>query len=158
MSRTGSLRGLAGWLVLTIGGGAVVGYLSNSGVSPWYAALDKPSWTPPPSVFGPVWTTLYALMGTAAWMVWTRTGQRLDTPAIVLFLVQLALNFAWSFLFFSLQAPGLALVEILMLWVSIVLTMLMFSRQSTAAAALLVPYLLWVTYATALNAAIVRAN
>ncbi len=158
MSRTGSLRGLAGWLVLTIGGGAVVGYLSNSGVSPWYAALDKPAWTPPPWVFGPVWTTLYALLGVAAWLVWSRTGQRLDAPAIRLFLVQLALNFAWSFLFFSLQQPGLALVEILVLWVSIAVTILVFSRTSTVASALLIPYLLWVSYAAALNAAIVRAN
>lgn len=158
MSRTGSLRGLAGWLVLTIGGGAVIGYLSNSGMSPWYAALDKPSWTPPPWVFGPVWTTLYALMGTAAWMVWGRTGQRLDAPPIRLFLLQLALNFAWSFLFFSLQQPGLALVEILVLWVCIGLTILAFSRHSMVASALLVPYLVWVSYATALNAAIVRAN
>ncbi len=158
MSRTGSLRGLAFWLVLTIGGGALVGYLSNSGMSPWYATLDKPSWTPPPWVFGPVWTTLYALMGTAAWMVWMRTGQRVDAAAIRLFLAQLTLNFAWSFLFFGLQQPGLALVEILVLWVFIALTILLFSRQSTVAAALLVPYLLWVTYATALNAAIVRAN
>jgi len=157
LRRTSSALGLAGWLALTILGGALVGVLSNSGAPPWYGALDKPSWTPPSWVFAPVWTTLYAMMGVAAWMVWRRVGT-LGHPALRLFLVQLTLNFAWSFLFFRLQRPDLAMVDIALLWLAIVTTIYAFARYSAAAAWLLAPYLAWVSYAAALNAWIVRAN
>lgn len=153
-----SRRGLVGWLVLTVGGGALVGLLTNGGASPWYEALAKPSWTPPAWVFGPVWTTLYAAMGVAAWMVWQRVGPGLRHPALRLFLVQLGVNLAWSILFFTLRRPDLALADIVVLWGLIAVTIRAFERHSAAAAWMLAPYFAWVSYAAALNAWIVSAN
>lgn len=122
----------------------------------WYETLRKPFFTPPNWLFGPVWTFLYISMAVAGWLVWRRTGFS-GTP-MALFAVQLALNLAWSMIFFGLQSPGLALAEILVLWTAILLTILAFSRISRPAGWLLVPYLAWVTFATALNAAIWLLN
>ncbi len=150
---------LAGWLLLTVGGGALIGLLTSGGNSPWYQALDKPSWNPPSWVFGPVWTFLYILMGVAAWLVGNHGGWRVQRTALTLFVAQLAVNFAWSPLFFMAERPGLALVDIAILWVLIALTIRAFSRVGRGMAAwLLVPYLAWVSYAAALNAWIVMAN
>ena len=150
---------LAGWLLLTVGGGALIGVLTSGGDSPWYVALDKPSWTPPSWVFAPVWTVLYALMGVATWLVGRHGGWRVQRAALTLFVAQLALNFAWSPLFFTAERPGLALVDIVILWVLVALTIRAFGRVGHGAAGwLLVPYLCWVSYATALNAWIVLAN
>ena len=146
------------WLVLTVGGGALVGLASNGGGSPWYVGLDKPSWTPPSWVFGPVWTTLYGLMGVAAWLVWRRGGWARQAQALGLFELQLALNFAWSPLFFNAQRPGLALIVMVGLWLVLAVTIRTFYDITRWAGLLLVPYLCWVTYAAALNAAIVGAN
>jgi benzodiazapine receptor len=121
----------------------------------WYAHLLKPQWTPPDWVFAPVWTALYLAMGVAAWLVWRRAG--FSFP-LLLFLVQLALNVAWSGIFFGLRMPGAALVEVLLLWGAILATVLAFWPFSRAACVLMVLYLLWVTYAAALNAAIRRLN
>lgn len=125
----------------------------------WYASLAKPSWTPPGIAFPIVWTTLYALMGTAAWLIW-RTPE--DTPgrraALTAFGVQLALNAAWTPVFFGLHAMLAALVVIVVLWFAILATLLSARRVTPPAAALLVPYLLWVTLATALNFEIWRLN
>lgn len=145
---------LLGWLVLCQLVGIVAGIFTTPG-SPWFAALNKPSWNPPNWVFAPVWTTLYALMGIAVWRVW-RLGSH--PGAVRLFLVQLALNFAWSFLFFNAEAPAIAFAELLVLWVAIVATVLAFRRADAVAAALLLPYLAWTTFAAFLNAAIVRLN
>jgi len=145
---------LLGWLVLCQLVGIVAGIFTTPG-SPWFTALDKPSWNPPSWVFAPVWTTLYALMGVAVWRVW-RLGSH--PGAVRLFLVQLALNFAWSFLFFNVEAPAIALADLLMLWVAIVATVLAFRRADAVAAALMLPYLAWTTFAAFLNAAIVRLN
>ncbi len=153
-----SPRALALWLLLTVGGGALVGLLSNGGDSSWYLALDKPAWTPPSWVFGPAWTTLYALMGVAAWLVWQRGGWAAQRAALGLFAVQLVVNFAWSPVFFNAQRPVLALVDIVVLWLLVALTIRAFAGVSRPASLLLLPYLVWVSYATALNAAIVRAN
>ena len=122
----------------------------------WYETLQKPFFTPPNWLFGPVWTFLYISMAVAGWLVWRRTGFS-GTP-MALFAIQLALNLAWSMIFFGLQSPGLALLEILVLWTAILLTILAFSRISRPAGWLLVPYLAWVTFATALNAAIWLLN
>ena len=146
------------WVVLCVGGGALVGFTSASGDTEWYRSLVKPAWNPPSWVFGPVWTTLYALMAIAAWRIWTRGGWTVQGAALRLFLIQLAFNFAWSFLFFRFHQIELALVEMMVLWVLIGLTLRAFSRVDRTAALLLVPYLAWVTYAATLNAGIVILN
>jgi benzodiazapine receptor len=120
----------------------------------WYGTLDKPFFTPPASVFGPVWMVLYLSMAVSAWLVWRREGFSGAQAAMALFSAQLVLNLLWSVIFFGLEAPGLALVEIVALWTAILLTILAFSKISRAAGWLLVPYLAWVTFATALNAGI----
>ena len=117
----------------------------------WYATLRKPSWNPPPWIFGPVWTALYLMMATAAWLVWRRGGWAGQRRALTLYLVQLALNAAWTPLFFGLKMPGLAFAEILLLLAAIVATALAFRRVSKGAAALLVPYMAWVSFAAFLN-------
>ncbi len=130
---------------------------TSSSVGGWYRTLVKPPWTPPDWVFGPVWTILYAAMGVAVWLVWrSRTAVR--ERALALFGVQLALNVAWSWLFFGLRRIDLALVEIAALWVTIAMTTIAFARARAAAAWLLLPYLAWVSFAAVLNAALLRLN
>lgn len=121
----------------------------------WYATLAKPPWTPPNWLFGPVWTALYLMIAVAGWLVWQRVGLG---GAMALFALQLALNAAWSWLFFGRHSIGLALVDILALLVAIVATIVVFWSISRVAGALLVPYALWVGFASALNAAIWRLN
>lgn len=133
---------------------AVAGLGAQFGPDEWFAALQKPSWNPPNWVFAPVWTTLYAMMAVAAWLVW-RTGAR---APLAWWLVQLALNAAWSWLFFGLHRPDLAFADILVLWLAIAATIVAFAPVSRTAALLLVPYLAWVTFATALNGAIWRLD
>lgn len=122
----------------------------------WYASLDKPFFTPPSWLFGPVWTTLYLAMAVSGWLVWRKRG--LAGTAMALFFIQLALNTLWSILFFGLESPGLALIEIAVLWTAILLTIRAFGGISRPAALLLVPYLAWVTFATLLNAGIWLLN
>lgn len=134
----------------------------------WYAGLEKPPWNPPAWVFAPVWTALYALMAVAGWLVWREPGPptrpvppgrlTLRRLALGVFAVQLALNGAWSWLFFGLHRPGLALAEIVALWLAIVATTLLFWRVRPLAGALFLPYLAWVSFAVALNAALWRLN
>ncbi len=121
----------------------------------WYAALAKPSWNPPNWLFGPVWTVLYAMIAVSGWLVWQQEHNRL---ALSLYAVQLVLNAAWSWLFFGRHAIGLALADIVLLLLAIVATIVLFWPLSRLAAGLLVPYALWVAFATALNAAIWRLN
>lgn len=125
-------------------------------ISGWYAQLTKPSFTPPPAVFGPVWTMLYVLMAFAAWRAWRAAAR----PALVIgvFAGQLALNALWSQLFFGWRRPDLALIEIGFLWAAIVATILVFRQEDRGAAWMLVPYLAWVSFAGALNLAIVWLN
>lgn len=149
---------LAGWLLLTMGSGVLVGLTSDGGASPWYASLDKAPWNPPSWVFAPVWTLLYAAMGVAAWLVWRDGGWQRQGAALFLFVAQLTLNLAWSPLFFDAQRPGLALIDMTALFVLLALTIRAFARVRVLAAALLVPYLLWIAFAFTLNAWIVRAN
>ena len=125
----------------------------------WYSALEKPSWNPPAWVFGPVWTLLYTLMAIAGWLVW-----KADAPAaarrmaLTAFAIQLALNAAWSWLFFGLHRPGVAFAEIVTLWLAILATTLLFRRIRPSAAALLLPYLAWVAFAAVLNFTLWRLN
>jgi benzodiazapine receptor len=124
----------------------------------WYASLRKPSWNPPSWIFGPVWTALYLMMATAAWLVWRRGGWAAQRRPLTLYLVQLALNAAWTPLFFGLKMPGLAFVEILLLLAAIVVTAFAFRRASLAAALLLVPYIAWISFAAFLNFTLWRLN
>ena len=124
----------------------------------WYAALRKPSWNPPAWIFGPVWTALYLMMAIAAWLVWRRGGWAVQRRPLTLYLVQLALNAAWTPLFFGLKMPGPAFAEILLLLGAIIATACAFRRVSKAGAALLVPYLAWVSFATFLNFTLWRLN
>lgn len=121
----------------------------------WYAGLNKPSWNPPNWLFGPVWTLLYAMMAVAGWLVWKRAGWG---TALTCFAVQLALNLAWSFIFFGAHQTGLAFLEIVLLWLAIVATIISFWSVSKTAAGLLIPYLLWVSFAATLNFTIWRLN
>lgn len=140
---------------------ALVGSLftSRQAINTWYANLNKPSFTPPGWLFGPVWTALYALMAISAFLVWHKgLNYRAVRVALILFLVQLILNALWTPLFFGAKMPGLAFTEILLLWVTIALTILTFARVSRAAALLLVPYIAWVSFAAILNASIWLLN
>lgn len=131
-------------------------FATRPSIPTWYEEIEKPSWTPPNWLFGPVWTALYAAMAVAAWLVWKKAGW--TGGHIPLFCVQLALNLAWSFIFFGLHRPGLAFVEIALLLVAIAATAIKFATVSKTAALLMAPYLVWVGYAAALNFAIWRAN
>ncbi len=149
---------LVGWLLLCVGGGALIGILSNGGDSLWYATLRKPGWNPPSWLFAPVWTALYLLMAVAAWRVWRHGGWERRRPELSVFLAQLLANFSWSLFFFVAQRPALALADIAVLWLLIVVTAWGFARVDRPAAWLLLPYLVWVTYAATLNGAIVALN
>jgi tryptophan-rich sensory protein len=124
----------------------------------WYAGIAKPSWNPPNWIFGPVWTALYLMMAVAAWMVWKATGATGVRHALMLFLVQLALNAAWSWLFFGRERPDLALMDIAALWLTIVATTWAFWGIERRAGMLMLPYLAWVSFASCLNFAIWRLN
>jgi benzodiazapine receptor len=151
------IAGLVGWLIVSFIAAAIGGAASVQ-AGPFYAQLVRPDWAPPPSVFGPVWTVLYALMAIAAWLVWRVGGFRAARFALTLFLVQLALNALWSWLFFGWHRGGLAFADILVLWPMIVATLIAFWRIRPFAGALLVPYLLWVSFASALNYSVWRLN
>jgi translocator protein len=133
-------------------GAAALGAMStSSSVSTWYQALHKPAFNPPSWVFGPVWTVLYGMMACAAWLVWRKLGFGEARLPLSLFIVQLCLNTAWSVLFFGLRQPGWACLEICLLWAAIAATLATFWRVSPVAGWLLVPYLLWVSFAAILN-------
>lgn len=131
--------------------------LASIGIDPrsWYPALAKPAWAPPGWIFGPVWTLLYTAMGVAAWGVWRRRGG--STP-LVWWIIQLALNAAWTPIFFGLRETGWAFMEIVILWFAIFATLIAFAKVAPWTAWLLVPYLAWVTFAAALNFALWRLN
>ncbi|MFC6837364.1 TspO/MBR family protein [Halomarina ordinaria] len=152
--RLPDLRALAG-LVLAVLACELVGItaavFTQTGLSTWYGTLTRPELAPPNWVFGPVWTTLYALMGVAVWLAWRNGTGRARTVAVSLFVVQLALNFSWSFVFFGAQEILAALAVIVALLVAIVATMAAFWRVDRRAAPLMVPYLAWVAFATYLN-------
>lgn len=141
-------------LLIPLAIGGISGYATASGIADWYIALNKPSFNPPNYLFAPVWTTLYTLMGISLFIIWRSTEGRNRNNALVIFAIQITLNFFWSFLFFKFNLPGLALVEIVLLWTSILMMIIFFKRISKLASFLQIPYLLWVSFATILNAAI----
>jgi tryptophan-rich sensory protein len=124
----------------------------------WYRSIKKPSWNPPNWLFAPVWTVLYLLMALSAWLVWREYGFRSAALPLALFLVQLALNAIWTWLFFGRHRPNLALAEIAVFWLILVATIISFWGVHRTAAALLVPYLVWTSFATLLNFTIWRLN
>ena len=124
----------------------------------WYERLKKPAWRPPNRLFAPVWTVLYVMMAIAGWLIWRQAGFVGAGVALAVYALQLVINAAWTPLFFGLRRPDLGLVDIVLLWLSIVATIALFAPISVVAALLLVPYLAWVTFAGALNFALWRLN
>lgn len=151
------IAGLVGWLAVAFVA-AAIGATASVDAGPFYAQLARPGWAPPSWIFGPVWTVLYALMGIAAWLVWRVGGFRSARWALVLFLVQLALNALWSWLFFGWHRGALAFAGIVVLWAMIVATTISFWRIRPLAGVLLVPYLSWVIFASALNYSVWQLN
>ena len=149
--------GLVGWFIVSFAASAV-GAVASIQAKSFYGQLVQPEWAPPSYVFGPVWTVLYALMAIAAWQVWRSGGFHTNRVALSLFMVQLALNALWSWLFFAWQRGALAFADIVLLWVLIVVTLVSFWRVRPLAGALLIPYLLWVTFAAALNYSLWQLN
>ena len=145
-------------IAVCFGAAAAGGAATYPRIEGWYAALTKPSWTPPDRLFGPVWTVLYLGMAVAAWLVWRQKGLNGARGPLILFAVQLGLNVAWSWLFFGLRNPALGFIDILLLWVAIAATIVAFWRQSVLAGLLFVPYLSWVTFAACLNYSIWLLN
>jgi tryptophan-rich sensory protein len=141
--------GLTGWLVVGFIA-ASVGAIASVDAGEFYGQLVKPGWAPPSGVFGPVWSTLYVLMSLAAWLVWREGGWRAQRAALILFLVQLAVNALWSWLFFAWHLGAWAFAEVCALWVLILATLFAFWRVRPLAGVLLVPYLAWVSFATVL--------
>ncbi|MGM0587576.1 MAG: TspO/MBR family protein [Bacteroidota bacterium] len=150
-SGTASIISLIIWLAICFGV-AYLGAMVSPGIasSDWYDSLRKPVWRPPNWLFGPVWTTLYTMMAVAMWLVWRKVRFAIDPLPYYWFGIQLILNLLWSWLFFKYHWLGLATLEILLLWISISITMYLFYRYSNIAAALMIPYLLWVTFASIL--------
>ena len=153
--RIPGLLALSGWLLLVFAA-AALGAIASVDAASFYALLDKPSWAPPASLFGPVWTVLYLMMGVSAWLVWRSAGRR--RAALALFGLQLAANALWSWLFFAWHRGALAAVQVLVLLALIVCTVAAFRRCSHAAAALLLPYLAWVAFACLLTWSVWQRN
>jgi tryptophan-rich sensory protein len=137
------------WLGICFGVAALGGYATSQGLTLYYPSLRKPEWTPPGYVIGTIWQILYTLMAIAAWLVWRKVG--VFHPAIFWFMLQLTLNLGWSYAFFVMQCPEIAYYELCALWLSIGITIYVFWPISRTASLLLVPYILWVTFAGYLN-------
>jgi tryptophan-rich sensory protein len=152
------LAAFLAWVLLCFLAAGIGGLVTAPRIRDWYAELAKPEWTPPDWIFGPVWTLLYLMMAIAAWMVWRKAGAARGRRPFTLFGIQLALNVLWSVLFFGLRSPGIAAVEVLLLWAAIAWTLSAFWRWSRWAGVLMVPYLVWVGYAAVLNWAIWSLN
>jgi|APTNR8051073442_1049403.scaffolds.fasta_scaffold00155_42 tryptophan-rich sensory protein len=157
-SRRDDLIGLAGFLLAVFAVAAAAGAVTADSVATWYQTLNRPAFTPPDGVFAPVWTALYAAMAVAGWRVWRKVGFSGGRNALTLFAIQLLLNGAWSFLFFGAREIGIALIDIVVLLLVIAATTASFWRIDRIAGVLFIPYLLWVGYATALNAGIWLLN
>jgi benzodiazapine receptor len=161
MSTTKLVIGFIFWLIITFGVAFWASSYSPGGgteVGVWYVQIQKPAFTPPNWIFGPVWTLLYAMMATAAWLVWRRSGFAGARTALIIFLIQLALNFLWSWIFFGQHLIGWALLDIVILWIAIFATVILFWQKSILAGTLMIPYLGWVSFAAILNYSIWRLN
>lgn len=145
-------------IVLPMGIGGVSGFFTSDGINEWYQYLEKPFFNPPNYLFGIVWPILYALMGVSLFLIWVSPSNPKKRVAYIAFSVQLVLNFFWSFIFFNFREPAWALAEIVVLWICITWMIRAFYPIRKWAAILQVPYMLWVSFATALNAAILWLN
>ena len=158
------MKSITNWIALIVSvaisqAAGLVGIIYTAPVIPtWYAALNKPFFNPPSWIFGPVWTTLYTLMGVALYLVWRTPKGKARTYGIAWFMVQLVLNALWSKLFFGLQNPLYGLVGIVLLLASIIMSTIYFRKVSAPAAWLMAPYIVWVSFATLLNASIWYLN
>jgi tryptophan-rich sensory protein len=145
-------------LVFTLGFGSLGAVFTAPEINSWYVTLIKPSFNPPNWIFGPVWTTLYLLMGISFYLVWKQPTSPARTAGVLFFLIQFVLNFFWSFIFFRQHAIGIAFIEIVFMWLFIVFTINEFRKLHQWAAWLLLPYLLWVSFASVLNYSIWKLN
>lgn len=150
---------LAASLAVCLAAGFIGSVFTFAAIPTWYAGLNKPAFNPPGWLFGPVWTILYILMGIAAYLIWRKGLQHNEVKiALAVFIVQLALNVAWSIIFFNFHSPLLAFVDIILLWLAIIMTLIYFFSLSLFAGWLMVPYILWVSFAAFLNFTIWRLN
>lgn len=145
-------------LLIPLVTGSLSGLANVGSLNEWYVQLNKPSFNPPGYLFGPVWTVLYLLMGVSLYLVWKSPDTKLRDYALIAFGIQMVLNFAWSFIFFYFHQPGWALVDIIALWFSILIMTLVFYRISPISSLIQIPYLLWVSFASVLNASIWLLN
>jgi len=158
MNKTNFIKLIAAILVCMLAG-AIGSIFTAPAINTWYASIRKPWFNPPNWLFAPVWTTLFFLMGISLYIVWGKGLEKKEVKlAVSVFGIQLALNILWSFLFFGLQSPFLAFVEIVLLWLAILATMMLFYKVSKNASLLLVPYLLWVSFAAFLNYNVLMLN
>ncbi len=141
-------------ILFTLFVGALSGIATSDSITGWFTTLNKPFFNPPNYLFGPVWTTLYILMGISFYLILNQKENEFRKKAIAIFLVQLFLNFCWSFLFFKFQLLGIALIEIILIWISIIIMIIVFYKINKTAALIQIPYLLWVSFASVLNGAI----
>jgi benzodiazapine receptor len=153
-----SWAALGGFLVACFAAAGLGGWIAAGAIPGWYATLEKPRFTPPDWIFGPVWTVLYLLMALAAWLVWREPESGRRTKGLRLFWAQLVLNVGWTAIFFGLHRVGVAALEIVLLWMAILATAYRFFRIRRVAGWLLTPYAVWVAYAALLNWAIVRMS
>lgn len=145
-------------LALPLGLGVIAGLFTAEAIPGWYETLKRPSFNPPNWLFGPVWTTLYILMGISLFLIWKQSPGKERNVAIFVFLIQQVLNFGWSFIFFYFNRIGFALVEIILLWISIIIMLVLFYKIKPLAAYINIPYLMWVTFAAILNASYYLLN
>ena len=146
-------------ILICEGAGGLGGFFTSRSVSEWYPTLIKPSFTPPSWLFMPVWTALYFIMGVSAFLVWRIGWHKSEVKfALAVFIIQLVLNVAWSAVFFGMRSSIGGMIVIIFLWLAILLTIILFFRLSKISAILLIPYILWVTFASALNGAIYYLN
>ena len=151
------IMGLVAWVLVSFVAAAIGGAASIKAAA-FYTQIARPDWAPPADVFGPVWTVLYALMGAAAWLVWRVGGFRAARTALTLFLVQLVVNALWSWLFFGWHLGALAFADIVLLWMLVAATLVAFWRIRPLAGGLLIAYILWVSFAAALNYSVWQLN
>jgi benzodiazapine receptor len=157
-TRSNQWLALAGYLAACFSVSAIAGFATVQAIPTWYANISKPSFTPPNQVFGPVWTILYALMGIAAWLIWRMPDSPDRSRALILFWVQLLLNFAWSWIFFHQHLIFAAALEIVVLWIAILFMTIAYWRVYPPAGWMMLPYLCWVSFASILNWGIWHAN
>ena len=150
--------GLVVFIIVCLGAGGLGAIATTPEIEGWYKMIAKPSWNPPGWIFGPVWTTLYIMMAIAVWLVWKQAGFKAAKLPLNSFGVQLLLNVAWSWIFFGMHRPGWAFAEIIVLWLAILATTILFFKKSKIAGGLMVPYLAWVSFASVLNFTIWRLN